>query len=394
MWPTFAFILAASAILLHLWWSACYRGVRKEKLQREQEIARLEEQGKRTAAHGEAQQQALFNSMIEGVLLVDADGRIQLANQALDRLMGSTHEIRGKTIIEAFRLHQLSELIEQVVSRGQVLDFDLELHGTNARSLQVNAAAITDNEGRIDGVILVFHDRSRLKQLEATRKEFVANVSHELRTPLSIIKGYVETLIDGAKDDPTVSGRFLKTILKHTDRLNYLIEDLLTISELESGRSVLNLEQVDVKAVTVQVLEDLQSRADEKQMLLKNDVPIGTVVTADADRLQQVLFNLLDNSIKYGRVGGHAQVSARLLEDKKIEICVRDDGPGIPSEALARVFERFYRVDGARSRKEGGTGLGLSIVKHIVQAHGGEIWAKSDLGQGASFHFTLLPRQS
>ncbi len=393
MWPAFAFILAAAAILLHLWWRARYREAQKEKLHREQEIARLEEQGKKTAAHAEARQQALFNSMIEGVLLVDADGRIQLANQALERLMGSACEIRGKTIIEAFRLHQLSEWIEQVASRGQALEFDLELHGTNAPSLQVNAAPITDSEGRGEGVILIFHDRSRLKRLEETRKEFVANVSHELRTPLTIIKGYVETLIDGAKDDPTVSGRFLKTILKHTDRLNYLIEDLLTISELESGKSIMNLQQVDVGTVTVQVLEDLQSRADEKQMLLKNDVPVGTVVTADADRLQQVLFNLLNNSIKYGRVGGRAHVSARLLENKKTEICVRDDGPGIPPEALARVFERFYRVDGARSRKEGGTGLGLSIVKHIVQSHGGEVWAKSDLGQGSSFYFTLLPQQ-
>lgn len=210
-----------------------------------------------------------------------------------------------------------------------------------------------------------------------------------MRTPLSLIKGYVETLIDGAKDDPVVAGRFLQTILKHTDRLTFLIEDLLTISQLESGQGALNIQPVELQPITERVLEDFQSRAGEKRTTIKNAIPLGLAVRADSDRLQQVLFNLVDNAIRYGHAGRQITVSARVLDNEKAEICVQDDGPGIPADALGRVFERFYRVERGRSRELGGTGLGLSIVKHIVQCHGGEVWAQSELGQGSSFYFTL-----
>jgi two-component system phosphate regulon sensor histidine kinase PhoR len=376
-------------MLLHLWWNKRFRQLQHANLKREEENTRLQEERTRSAAQAEAQQQALFNSMVEGVLLVDANGRIQLANQALKRLMGATQEIRGQTILEAFRLHELADLVQRVSSEGEVLGFEFELPGADPRTLQINAAAITDKEKRRQGVIVVLHDLTRLKQLENTRKEFVANVSHELRTPLSLIKGFVETLIDGAKDDPAVTARFLETILKHTNRLTFLIEDLLTISQLESGRSVLNLQPVELRPLVDRVLEDLQSRAAEKKATLKNDVSAGLVVNADADRLQQVLVNLMDNAVKHGHDRGLVTVSARLDEEKRVEVCVQDNGPGIPTEALGRVFERFYRVDRARAREQGGTGLGLSIVKHIVQSHSGEVWAQSQLGQGSSFYFTL-----
>src|SRR5439155_24811756 len=212
-----------------------------------------------------------------------------------------------------------------------------------------------------------------------------------LRKPLSMIKGYVETLIHGAKDDPKVATRFLQTIEKHADRLTYLIEDLLTISRLESGRIVMNMQRVELRPVVDDVLNDLKSRAGDKDVVLENQVPEEIVVRADADRIQQVLFNLVDNAIKYGRPDGRVWIQARLAVEQLIEVSVCDNGPGIPPEAIDRVFERFYRVDKARSREQRGTGLGLSIVKHIVQYHGGAVWAESELERGTTFSFTLPP---
>ena len=268
------------------------------------------------------------------------------------------------------------------------MDHELRLPGDPEKWLQINAAAISNVERRRLGTVLVFHELTRLKKLERTRADFVANVSHELRTPLSLIKGYAETLLDGAKDNPEVSGKFLLAIDRNARRLDFLIQDLLTISALESGRVALNLQPVTPRALAEKVLSDLKSRADARRVQLVNALPDLTV-QADADRLEQVLGNLLDNAVKYGREGGTVTVGGRPTDEGKIELFVRDDGPGIPAEALERVFERFYRVDKARSREQGGTGLGLAIVKHIVQSHGGTVWAKSEVGAGATFYFTL-----
>ncbi|MBU6401628.1 MAG: hypothetical protein KGS61_15030, partial [Verrucomicrobia bacterium] len=232
-------------------------------------------------------------------------------------------------------------------------------------------------------------DLTRLKQLERTRQEFVANVSHELRTPLSMIKGYVETLRDGAKEDPAVAARFLDTIARHTDRLAFLIEDLLTISRLESGQVTLDLQPVELGPAVERVMDELRARAAGRKVRLENAIPAGRRARADAERLHQVLVNLVDNAIKYGRADGTVIVGAETTSDKRLAVWVRDDGPGIPPEAKERVFERFYRIDKARSREQGGTGLGLAIVKHIVQAHGGEVRVESEPGHGATFRFTL-----
>ncbi|HEV2695100.1 MAG TPA: ATP-binding protein, partial [Verrucomicrobiae bacterium] len=226
------------------------------------------------------------------------------------------------------------------------------------------------------------------KQLERQREEFVANVSHELRTPLSLIKGYTETLLDGARNDPAVAERFLKIIERNTQRLDLLIQDLLTISALESGRMKLELQPVNLHTLTEKIFNDLHAKSENKNVALLNEVP-ELIARADMIRLDQVIANLVDNAIKYGRSEGHVKVGGKKLEDGRLEMFVQDDGPGIPPEALDRVFERFYRVDKARSRDQGGTGLGLSIVKHIVHAHDGEVWAKSELGKGATFFFTL-----
>jgi two-component system phosphate regulon sensor histidine kinase PhoR len=286
-------------------------------------------------------------------------------------------------------LQDLADVVRRLQAERTVQGFELELPGMQERWLEVNAAAVCDREGAQTGAILVFHDLTRIKQLENTRQEFVANVSHELRTPLSLIKGYVETLLEGAKNTPEMATRFLQTIEKHTDRLTYLIEDLLTISRLESGQIVMNVQPVDLREEVDRVVDDLHSRAAEKRVTLQNLLPAELSARADADRLQQVLFNLVENAIKYGREDGHVDIGGRVLPEGRVEMWVKDDGAGVPPEARERIFERFYRVDRARSRETGGTGLGLSIVKHIIQAHGGEVWVKSEVGEGSTFFFTL-----
>lgn len=390
MWPALAILALVLAAITSAAWRRERTAALAQRQRQQREFDELRLLHEQTCARELAQQQALFNSMREGVLLLDANGRVRLVNQALERLFGITGDIRGRTVMEALRLHQVQELVNRTLVSGQVEEFEMNLPGLDGdRSLQVNSAVVLGTDGRQQGLILVCHDLTRLKQLENTRREFVANVSHELRTPLSMIKGYVETLIDGAKDKPEVATKFLQTIEKHADRLTYLIEDLLTISRLESGQVTMNFQRADLRAVAEHVRADLESRAAAKQMRLLNAVPAEIVAHADAERLQQVLFNLVDNAIKYGHAGGEVVISAKQTESDRVEMGVRDDGPGIPAEAQSRIFERFYRVDKARSREAGGTGLGLAIVKHIVQSHGGEVWVESAPGTGATFRFTL-----
>jgi two-component system, OmpR family, phosphate regulon sensor histidine kinase PhoR len=389
MWPFLTGLVLAAIVALHFWWRRNYLALR-ERLQEQQRVLdRQQEQQQQTAAQIQAQQQAVFNSMVEGVLVLDRSNRVQLVNQSLQRLFSLGADVRGQTILEAFRLQELSELVSRLHQEGAMPSYSLELPGMEERWVEINAAAALDRDGAQHGAILVFHDLTRIKQLERTRQEFVANVSHELRTPLSLIKGFVETLLEGARNDPEQCTRFLQTIEKHTDRLTFLIEDLLTISRLESGQIVMNLNHVDLHDEAQRVIDDLRARADEKKVRLENAVPVSLTARADADRLQQVLTNLVENALKYGREQGRIKIGGRSIAADRVEIWVQDDGPGIPAESRDRVFERFYRVDRARSRETGGTGLGLSIVKHIVQAHGGEVWLDSEVGIGTTFHFTL-----
>ncbi len=338
-----------------------------------------------------ARQEALFENMLEGVLLVDATGRLQFTNTACRRFFDLEADVRGRTLLEAFRCNDLSAVAAEAAKAGRVNGKELELEGgIEARLLQVNAVALVGPEGRPDGVLMVLHDATRLRQLESTRREFVANVSHELRTPLSLIKGSVETLLDGAASQPAIASKFLDIIDRHCDRLTFLIEDLLTLSRLESGQLAINYDTVPLRDHVSEVFDDFHRKADDRGVKLFNDVPDGLHARADSDRLDQVLSNLIDNAIKYGRPGGTVRIEGREVPGGDlIEMAVADDGPGIPTEAAERVFERFYRVDTARSREQGGTGLGLSIVKHIIQAHGGEVRLETAPGKGAAFRFTL-----
>lgn len=335
-----------------------------------------------------AERQTLFNSMVEGVVLLDRTGRIQLVNQSLEKQFDLHVDVRGQTLIEAFRRPELAQLLTRLEPERKVLSCELEVGGDAARYFEVSAATVFDREGRPQGAIFVFHDLTRIRQLENTRREFVANVSHELRTPLSLIKGYVETLMDGAITDPELSTKFLQTIERHSNRLTNLIEDLLTISRLESGQVNLQMRAIPLRPFASSLIAELQTRAKERGTTIVNEIPDQLTGRADPDRLEQVFVNLVENAIKYGRAKGRVAVKGRTVNGH-VEMCVADDGPGIPSEARERIFERFYRIDKARSREAGGTGLGLAIVKHIVQSHGGKVWVESGPGQGAHFYFTL-----
>ena len=386
MWPTLIiFLLLAGLLALHFGW---HQRLHRERRKWQTALSQREHQDLVQAAEARARQDALLDSMIEGVLVLDENGRVQFANRAFAGMFATLGEVRGQAVLEAVGMSEVAELVARTGREGRVMDHELRLPGDPEKWLQINAAAISNVERRRLGTVLVFHELTRLKKLERTRADFVANVSHELRTPLSLIKGYAETLLDGAKDNPEVSGKFLLAIDRNARRLDFLIQDLLTISALESGRVALNLQSVTPRALADKVFADLQSRAAARRVQLVNAIPELTV-HADADRLEQVLGNLLDNAVKYGREGGTVTVGGGAAGEGRVELFVRDDGPGIPAEALERVFERFYRVDKARSREQGGTGLGLAIVKHIVQSHGGTVCAKSEVGHGATFYFTL-----
>jgi two-component system phosphate regulon sensor histidine kinase PhoR len=385
MWPALTIVACLALVALHFWWRRRFLRAREAAAR---DLQAVQQQRQQAALAHQAQQEAIFNSMQEGLLLLDPGGRVQLANRAFAELLGGAGEPRGKTLLEVVRWHEAAELVGRLGPEQPWVSGELRPPGPGELWLRISAAVIWNAEGRRQGTLLVFHDLTRLKQLERTREEFIANVSHELRTPLSHIKGYTETLLGGAKSDPDVATRFLQTIARNAERLQLLIEDLLTISELESGRVRLDLQPLLLQSVVGKVLDDFQTRAEARSVTLANSTS-GVKVSADAVRLEQVLSNLVDNAIKYGRSGGRVTIGARAAENGKVEVFVQDDGPGLPAEALERVFERFYRVDKGRSREQGGTGLGLAIVKHIVQGHGGAVWAESETGRGTTFCFTL-----
>lgn len=336
------------------------------------------------------QQHALLDSMVEGVLVLDAENRIELTNASLRHLLGLVEDVNGLSLEEAVPVAvraELKELVAAVREAGELREGELQLNGGEPKLVHINAHCLQRGAGQ--HTLLVFHNVTRLKELENTRRDFVANVSHELRTPLSLIKGFTETLMDGAVDDPKKSREFLQTIDKHADRLRYLIDDLLTLAQLDSGRLAMNRQPTNLRALAERVEDDLRARAAKRSIELKTDIPVDLHLDADGDRLQQAVFNLVDNAIKYGRTGGTVTIKGRVSTQGMAEVAVTDDGEGIPAESVEQVFERFFRVDKARSRETGGTGLGLAIVKHIVHSHGGKVRLQSQIGKGARFILNL-----
>jgi len=332
--------------------------------------------------------QAILGGMAEGVLLVDDRDRILLVNEALQRLFAISSEVAEKTTLEVIRNVDLEEAIQEVLRHGIQKNFEITLPVSGEKTFEVNVSGIPSASTEMKGAIAVFHDITRLKELERARKDFVANVSHELRTPLAAIKGYAETLLEGAwREEVALS--FIQVIQRHTDRLTRIVEDLLTLSRIEARGFKMESEQTPISDLIDDVFDVVKESASKKKItLLKGDLAPTLLLRADPKHLEQVLINLLDNGIKYTPEDGTLEISVTERKDEFL-FAIKDNGIGIPKEDLPRVFERFYRVDKGRSKELGGTGLGLSIVKHIVQAHHGRAWAESQLGKGSTFYFTL-----
>lgn len=378
--------LSGAAIVAARWF---YLRWRAAEARRASEVAELREAHAAALHAHTARLEATLDSMVEGLVVVDPRGRIALANRAAEALFGFSRMMVGGTLLETLRHHEVAALAARVGAEGAVIEQEVRIESPTVRVLQISAVGLRDTAGAAAGAVLVFHDVTRLRELEAVRQDFVANVSHELRTPLSLIKSTAETLLDGAKDDPAVATRFLEIIDKHANRLTLLIDDLLLLARLDAGRVEMKFQAWALREAAQESLDDFGIMARARGVTLENAVPAGLVARADPERLRQVLSNLIDNAIKYGRPEGRVTIGGRPLDENRVELTVRDDGPGIPPEAKERVFERFYRVDKARAREQGGTGLGLAIVKNVMQAHGGEVRVESAPGAGTTFFLTL-----
>jgi two-component system phosphate regulon sensor histidine kinase PhoR len=346
----------------------------------------------RTVVRQRNEQDAVLASMIEGVLAVDNNERILRINQSAADLLNLEPEAAvGRRIQEVVRKPELQNFIAQSLTSQRRIEADitLDIRG-NELFLQAHGTPLRDSTGKDIGALVVFNDMTRLQRLENIRRDFVANVSHELKTPITAIKGSVETLLGGAVEDEESAQRFLDIIARQSDRLNAIIEDLLALSRIEQGEEQegIELRQTQLRTVFLNTLQACQIKAQDKQVTLEMDCPDGIDIKINAPLLEQALVNLLDNAIKYSSQNDRVHFSARLT-DSTVVIKVQDWGCGISQEHLPRLFERFYRVDKARSRKLGGTGLGLAIVKHIVQSHNGHIEVDSSLGQGSIFTLQL-----
>ena len=350
---------------------------------------RIDDQVQRLSAEKQ-RLDTILRSMGEGVMVTAPDGVITLVNPAFRRLFSITGEVEGKKLVEISRHPDLLEAFNDL-GKPDVNELVREI------SLKPNDCTLFTHwvplkvDGVRQGIVAVFHDITDLKKAENMRRDFVANVSHELRTPVTIIKGYAETLLDGAlESDPARAIRFVEIISSHSERLTNLINDILTLSSLESKETLLELNPIDASGTIAKACMLLQERAVQKNIAIINESIGGALprVTADQGRLEQVVVNLLENAIKYTPDGGTIRL---FTEDDGafIKVSVADTGIGIPFKDLPRIFERFYRVDEARTREQGGTGLGLAIVKHIVQLHGGKVSVASEPGLGSMFSFTL-----
>ncbi len=333
---------------------------------------------------------AILNSMIEGVIVVDKSASIISINPTVEKIFGVTRgKVEGKNLLESIRNNDISEVITQVLNSGKPLSKELSLSWPVQRIFHINASAVFENN-LISGCLVVIHDITQIRKLETMRRDFVANVSHELKTPLTSIKGFVETLLEGALEDKENSRHFLGIIQDHANRLNNLINDLLDLSHIESSTIKLELEDFNLKDLTDKVLAGFKSQLKKRSIEAKNDLSSNLLIRADKAKAEQVLTNLIDNAIKFNKDKGTVKIYNQELNGL-IKVVVEDSGVGIPEKDLPRVFERFYRVDKARSRELGGTGLGLSIVKHILELHGGSVGVESIEGLGSKFYF-LLPK--
>jgi len=330
----------------------------------------------------------LFKTMRESVIVVGEDTRIFASNEAAYEAFGRRNgALENKRLTEVIRDLNLHEAFRRAIEEEKVSDVELELIGTD-KKYDVRIAPFEFDEKR--GAIGIFYDISQIERLENVRQEFLSNISHELRTPLTSILAFVETLEDGAIEDEENNLRFLSVIRRNAERMHHLINDILELSSIESGKITIEPKKSNLANLTDEVFTNLSAKAAEKQISLLNEVPKETFVFADAARLEQMLTNLIDNAVKFNREGGSVRVTYA-PDGRNDVIAVTDTGEGISNDHLQRIFERFYRTDRARSREIGGTGLGLAIVKHLARLHGGEISVTSTPGKGSTF-FIELPK--
>lgn len=324
--------------------------------------------------------------MRESVIVISEDTRILASNKsAYDAFSRQNGTLENKRLSEVIRDLNLHEAFRKALEEEKVSDVELEIVGTD-RKYDVRIAPIELDEKK--GAIGIFYDISQIERLENVRQEFLSNISHELRTPLTSIMAFVETLEDGAIDDDENNLRFLSVIRRNAERMHHLINDILELSSIESGKTTIQPKKSNLSNLIEDVFTNLSAKAGERQIKLINEVPKGTTVFADAVRLEQMLTNLIDNAVKFNRESGSVSVS-HVQDSANDVISIADTGEGISNEHLQRIFERFYRTDRARSREIGGTGLGLAIVKHLARLHGGEISVASNLGKGSVFSIEL-----
>lgn len=347
----------------------------------------------RTITRQNNEQRAVLASMVEGVLAVDTDQRVISLNKAAAQLLGNPQlDGQRRSLQEVVRNADLRRFVSQALISDESIEGDILLHGDPDRVLQAHGTALRDGGGQSIGAVIVLNDVTSFRRLENIRRDFVANVSHELKTPITSIKGFVETLLDGALHNADDAERFLRIIAKQADRLNAIIEDLLSLSKIEQSEDGVDivLEPAPIRDVLDAALYDCQAKAQERHIDVQLQCDERLRARINAPLLEQAVVNLLDNAIKYSDHGGRILVRAS-QDAHEVSIAIRDEGCGIPAEHLSRIFERFYRVDKGRSRKQGGTGLGLSIVKHIVNVHHGRVTVESTAGRGSVFTI-VLPR--
>lgn len=344
----------------------------------------------RTLEREQATTASILESMVEGLVAIDRQGRVVLMNASARRIFQLGRDIgTGRHLLEVVRHPDVRALVEEChdCPEGAVCRRELRFQ-TPPVNLMLEAVLLRRGT-EPSGTLMVFHDVTELRRLERVRQEFVANASHELRTPLTAIRGYVETLLDGAVEEPGRTRQFLEVIARHTERMSRLVDDLMDLSNIETGRLQLDRQAVSLSQIGEQVVALHRDVASKKGIDLHLEIPPDLpAVLADRDRLQQILINLVDNAIKFTSAG-RVNLSVHKASSTLVEVTVADTGTGIPSIDLPRITERFYRVDRGRAREQGGTGLGLSIVKHLVQAHGGELSVESELGRGTRVAFTL-----
>ncbi len=332
---------------------------------------------------------AILTSMVEGVIAIDKDGGILSFNPTAEKIFNIKKQYaEGRLFLEVIRNNDISEIISRVLKSGEPLSNELNLILPVQKVFKINASAIFEDRA-VAGCVLVIHDITQMRRLERVRSDFAANVSHELKTPLTSIKGFVETLLEGAIDDKENNREFLRVIQEHANRLENLINDLLDLASLEERGVSLRAREVNFKELADKILMNFEAQLKKKEIEVSNELSRNLIVNADKDKIEQVFTNLIDNAVKFNRPKGSIKIYAQNTADNKIKITVKDTGIGIPAKDIPRIFERFYRVDKARSRSMGGTGLGLSIVKHIIESHGGSIDVESSEGLGSEFSFTL-----